>query len=335
MVKKFDIESYALDNLERPRVTSTNQVTAVCPWCGKYGAFYIDIVTGHYICFKCEEKGRYLIGVIAQVEDITWQEAKRFFLRKAIQFRRKETLDSLVEKIRSLSEGESKERILVEEKLPSEFIPVYKGGKWKFPSYLKNRKIKRETAKAWGLGFCNRGMYWKRIIIPIDCPNGYSFTARDTTGEQPNPYRNPPGVDHGKLLIGWNMTNTNGDITLVEGPMDAIKLWQHGIPAMALGGKYLHFDQIEMLLKCPTDIAITIMLDPEEMVAPYGVAKQLIFRFEQVHIATLPQGVDPGSSTQKQAWKAYDESVLYEGGKEKQLKNKLAKSRSRLDELWR
>jgi DNA primase len=332
-MKKFDVEKYVRSNLERVKKGSTGQLSATCPFCEKYGSFYIDVDSGNYICFKCEQRGRYLVGVVSCVENVSYNEAKRFILRNVFETRRKETVPSLIDKIRGLREKEEHEE---EEKiipLPKEFIPVYAKKKWRFPKYLKSRGIRRETARSWGFGYCNRGRYRNRIIIPIRCPAGESFTSRDVTGLLKPKYLNPICPFQSHLLIGWSNLG-KGDIVLVEGPLDAVKMWQHGFNCLALGGKILHSEQIKMICSFPKDTSITIMLDPEELKAPIDVAKQLIFHFDQVFVATLPEGVDPGNSTKEQAEEAFEDSEIYIGERGKELSANLFLLRKKIKRCY-
>jgi DNA primase len=322
-MKKFDLEDYVTSNLDRTKLGSTGQYSATCPWCGKFGSFYIDSKTGNYICFKCGEKGYYLIGIISKIENISWSEAKSYLLKNFLETRRKGSISDLVEKISDLRNGEvpKEEKKIIE--LPNEFIPVYQNGKWKYPVYLKERKIKKETARIWNIGFCNSGRYKNRVIIPISCPNGKSFTARDVTGFLKPKYLNPFCSFQSHLLLGWEHISQKNDLTIVEGPIDAIKMWQHGLQAVALSGKVLHSKQIDLLSTLPATISIIVMLDPEEKKAPYDVARQLLFRFNKVFIAKLPDGVDPGSASLEQAQEAYEFSKLYDGNILNKLKNDL------------
>ena len=240
MSKHFDFEAYAVENLVLAKPAGAGQITAECPWCNRFGGFYIDKKTGHYVCHKCDEKGRHMVGVVAAVEEITWHEAKRFMMKNAVSFRRKGTILTLLERIQSMRSSEDEGydgEDDVEVELPKEFQPVYKDGKWRFPAYLKERGIKRETARAWGIGFCNGGFYSHRILIPINCPQGYSFTARAVEKDMIPKIKNPKNANHGKLILGWDMVEKGQDVALVEGPFDAIKTWQNGIPALSLMGK--------------------------------------------------------------------------------------------------
>ncbi len=335
---KFDIAEYVEDNLGRVRSTATGELTAECPWCERWGSFYINPETGNFICFKCDQRGRHLVGVIAQVEGISWREAKALMLKRSVQFRRKETPQSLLEMIRNLRPGDDRKGVhgdndVVEVELPDEFIPVHSDGKWRFPRYLKDRGIKRAVAREWGLGYCDEGKYEGRIIIPIECPNGHSFTARDATGEGWPKILNPLRADHGRLLMGWPQMKAGRDIALVEGPFDAIKWSQHGIQTLALGGKTLHAQQLRMIHRLPADTSITIALDPEEAEAPFVIAAQLSCRFDNVFIAHLPSGIDPGESTKDQAEKAYEQARKFTGRSDS-LASKLANAQRKLEKIY-
>lgn len=335
----FDIETYVNDTLENPRRSGGDNYQASCPFCGKAAHFYINVETGAYICFKCEERGKSVAGIIAQVEGLTWERARALMMRRSVVFRRKETTQSLQERIRKLRHVAAKEEpeaeVAVDFDLPPDFVPVHKDGKWNTPVYLKERGITKATADAWGMGFCRRGHFGGRLIIPVLCPNGKSFTARDTTGEQQPRYLNPKGADHGRLLCGWNMADKTGDLVLVEGPLDAVKMWQHGIPALALMGKELHGEQFAMLLKrYPADTTVTVLLDPEEATAPYKAATRLLVRYTDVYVAKLPEGTDPGDSTPEEARKAMDEAVRFNGERGIALPGLLARTRKKIVEIY-
>lgn len=332
----FDIAGYANDNLTNVRASTGTEIVAMCPACDKDGRFYLNLETGAFICFKCEFRGKTIVGLIAQIEGIPYERAAAQMLRKALKPRRKETPQSLLEKIRALRGLATPEPIeAVDYDLPPEFKPVYRDGKWMMPAYLKERHIKRETAKAWGMGFCNNGRYGGRIIVPVDCPNGKSFTARTTDkGVEPR-YLNPKGADHGRLFCGWNVLKKSGQVTLVEGPFDAVKLWQHGFPVLSMMGKVLHAEQFTMLANAfPPSTEIVVMTDPEEAKAPYDIAKRLLVRYERVYIAKLPLGVDPGSSTLEQAQKAHDKAERYKGERGRGLAGLIAQAKKTLTDIY-
>jgi hypothetical protein len=301
------------------------------------------VETGAFICFKEDEfRGKRIWSLIAHVEGITVAQARAEALRDNVRFvrRRKAPLESLAAQVAALRDRDvdEDETGCVAAELPRGFVPIYKDGRrrqYMRPIYLKQRGVKRTTCRTFNLGYCAPGEWYPsedaerrqyiggRIIIPIVSPTGYSWSARDMTGDQQPKYLNPLGADHRRLLHGWDQVEVGSDVVLVEGPMDVISLYQHGIPALAILGKELNKEQLGLLCKKPADAAITILLDPEEAEAPYKVAQELTARFSDIFIASLPRGVDPGDATRKQAWRAWDDAARYTGERTVGLKAKL------------
>lgn len=332
---KFDIEQYVISNLDKVSKTTSNQLTATCPWCERYGSFYISASSGHFICFKCDARGRGLVGVVAQVEDMTFDEAKRFLLKRSVRFRRKKTPQTLLERIKKFRGKERIEKTKVDFPVPGEFRPVYKGGVWQMPLYLKGRGIEKKTAKEFNLGFCAKGRYAGRIVIPIVCPNGKSFEARSVEKSPNIKTLGPKGADKSRLLIGWKQAKKDQDLVLVEGPFDVMMAHQHGASVLGLGGKNLSSSQFSLLCEnWSSEASITIMLDPEELAAPYLAASCLLCYFESVFIALLPDGVDPGSSTRKQFWDSHSMAKQYSGEKATLLKRRVEASRQNLSNFF-
>lgn len=328
---RFDIEDYVSANLTNAKTVQAgngNEMTAVCPACDRYGGFYINTETGAYVCWKCDFRAHTVVGLVAQVEDLSWSEARGYIFTRSVKLRRKQDVFSLADRVRALrphaiTEDEPETNVEVE--LPEYYVQIYdadRDPKWQLPRYLKERGITSRAAKDWGLGYCRKGKYGDRLVIPIDCPAGVSWTARAMSKDVWGPkYLNPPGADHRRLLIGWHVSRVTGDIVLCEGPLDAVRLYQHDLPALALGGKELHDEQLAMLRALPPKAAVTVMLDPEEEVAPYKLAERLSLHFESIYIAHLPlktkagKKLDPGESTREQAHKAVDEAELWKSSR--------------------
>lgn len=340
---KFDVEGWADDHLERVRRSGSNgrQRKATCPFCARKDVFSVNVDPddekhGAWVCFnekKCGRSGRAgpsgFAILMAHVEGITEQEARAVIMRQTVNFPRKETTQTLLERIQRTRGGvaEAPARDDVEVELPKEFKPVYdeKKNKWFFPSYLKDRGIARATARAWGMGFCQGGRYAGRVVFPFHDPLGRSLTARTTLKDVEPRYLNPEGVDNRRLLFGWHMVPPDGDVVLVEGPLDAVMCWQHGIPAIALTGYSLTDDQFSTMCRRPADSAVTVMLDPTEKVRPFEIASRLRVHFDDVRVAMLtgeaprdaagkPQKLDPGCATREQLWAAVDGAERVRGG---------------------
>jgi hypothetical protein len=341
-VKRFDVEQWLLDNLDSPKHSRGSkgvEITANCPnaACGKR-KFYANIDSGKFVCFACDFHGRSIVALIAEVQNLSWSEASAFVFRGSVEMRRRETIFSLKERVRALRPDAIPDETpnYVDVPPPSEFRPVWtKKGGWDFPLYLKKeRGISGATAKAWGLGYCVRGDYKYRLVIPYECPNGRCFTARDMTGTARQKYMNP-SADTSRLLIGWNTARLTGDLVICEGPLDAVKLYQHDVSALALGGKILHDAQLNMLAKAvPPSTAITVLLDPEEEQAPQDLAARLASYFDSIYIAKLPDGVDPGDSTREQAHDAIENAEKWKGGKHVRVRLAVKRVGAYMDRRW-
>lgn len=344
MKEGFDIEDWGESNLDRWTKSAGSEWTANCPVCHNWGCFYVNGETGAFVCFKCsgpdgdkDFKGKDATGLIAEVEGITWAEAKRWIFKNRVKLRRKDDLFTLADRIRGLRPGTEEPGFddeLVAYDLPKGFRPVWKAGKWSLPIYLRERRIKSSVAKRWGMGYCRVGTFSGRLIIPINCPNGYSFTGRAMDDDLEPKYKNPTGADHARLLIGWDVVSRRGDICLVEGPLDAVRLDQHGIPAMGVGGKVLHSEQLEMLFTLSPRQAITVVLDPEERLGPLDIANQLEVHFERIYIARLPDEIDPGDSTKRQAQAAITKAKRFKGGRADRVKARIEGARTRGGQIY-
>ncbi len=358
---KFDIEQYVNDNLSRVKPVqsdSGNELTATCPSCDRYGGFYVNCETGAYLCNKCEFRARTIVGLVAHVEDITWADARGYIFKKSVKLRRKADLMTLLDRIKALrpeeDEDDEDETSLVEVETPRYYVPIFdekRDPQWKIPKYLKagERAIKTKVAKAWGLGYVRKRDQREgaqnlcdRLIIPINCPSGVSWTARAMSDDVWGPkYLNPSGADHRRLLIGWHVARLTGDVVICEGPLDAVRLYQHGVTALALGGKELHDEQLAQLMDLPKSSAVTIMLDPEETISPYDIAARLHVHFDWIYIASLPQiltksgeKLDPGNATRRQVHRALDEAKRWKGSRSARLGHIVSRARIKAQERF-
>lgn len=337
----FDYVDWVEANLTSARPSAGGEWTAVCPDCGKFGGFYVNTDPEHehggsYVCFKCEFRGKSFAGLIAKVLDIDFSQAKRIIMQESVEFRRRDTMETLKDRVKGMRvksvDWDEAWGSLVTGELPKEYVPVWdeKRKLWRVPDYMTDRGFYRETLRDWKVGYCRRGYFGGRVIIPFDCPNGKSFTARDLTGKQEPKYLNPKGVDHSRLLYGWPFAPLTSPFALVEGPLDAMKFAQHGIPALGTGGKALSTAQLTMLFRRPEGTKVVVMYDPEEKTAPYAAAEQLLVRFRNLYIGRLPLGVDPGSSTKRQAFRAMDDAKPFDGNRLGRLTGLLEEAKGKI-----
>ena len=118
--------------------------------------------------------------------------------------------------------------------LPSEFKPLSKdsdsfsfGHAW---YYISERGITRNDVLRYNIGYCERGEYAERIIIPSYDKDGNLnfFSARDYTCQSRFKYMLSPWS---KDIIGFEVfINWSEPITLVEGAFDALAVRNNVIP---------------------------------------------------------------------------------------------------------
>ena len=102
---------------------------------------------------------------------------------------------------------------------------------------LKDRDLSKESAEEFGLGFAPDGFFAGRITIPIynhkDELVGWTGRA---TNDQPGKYKNSQDSElfHKRLLVfnesrAKEAARLTGSLIFVEGHLDVVSLWQHGI----------------------------------------------------------------------------------------------------------
>lgn len=235
-----DIDSYLRSMGAKP--SSGSEVVLDCPFCGKKGRLYVNTEpreeyggkakpAGRWICFACGKKSLEFAGLLAELDGISFHEARSTMGKwkmGGIRFRRP---------------AEHLADVQTAEWLPAEFESVRKV----WPRYLDSRNITKETAYQFNLGVCRSGKMAHRIILPIDCPAGKSYQARAILPHTEPRYLS--GDNSGQLLFGWHTIEQTDLAILVEGPFDCINVAQAGLPCVALMGKQLRDSQYEMLRK--------------------------------------------------------------------------------------
>lgn len=104
-------------------------------------------------------------------------------------------------------------------------------------SYLKSRGLSMRDILKWKIGYCNKGDYATRIVIPSFSRTGELnyFVARSIEKRVWPKYKNPPvskDIVFNELNIDWS-----SPVTLVEGVFDAIKV-KNSIPILGSTTKH-------------------------------------------------------------------------------------------------
>jgi len=185
-------------------------------------------------------------------------------------------------------------------RLPKEFRPLCMP--WGTPyynqaiGYLSNRGITADDILTYKLGYCEEGKYAERIIIPSFDEYGdlNFFVGRALWQRVGLPYLSgkfDKNIIFNDLLVEWRR-----DITLVEGPFDAIKA---GTQAIALQGKFLSEKLLNKILEKKPKVHLA--LDADAQTDSFKLAEKLMILGVDVDLIKWEGGFkDPGDMTREQ-----------------------------------
>jgi len=139
-------------------------------------------------------------------------------------------------------------------------------------SYLENRGVTKEDIVRWKIGYCVRGAYEGRIVVPSFDEEGYVnyFVARAYDNNW-RKYMNPSlskDMVFNHLYIDWS-----SDIVLTEGVFDAIKAGPNSIPLL---GSTLRENSKLFQEIVKNDAAIFVALDPDAEKKSLRMIKNLL-----------------------------------------------------------
>lgn len=164
--------------------------------------------------------------------------------------------------------------------------------------YLAERGLTENTVRAFGLGFCSKGLLTGRIAIPIRDHLGqlvaYAGRAVDQVlADEDGKYKLPP--DFKKSLVLYNLHRVADlarpcGLVVVEGFFSVFHLHQAGIPqVVALMGSSLSDEQEQLLLAAVGGASgrVSLMLDRDEAgrTATRELAQRLV---TQTHVRIVP-----------------------------------------------
>jgi len=120
--------------------------------------------------------------------------------------------------------------------------PIYKNAMY----YLKKRRITSREILRYSIGYCDRGAYSNRIIIPSYDEDGKLnyFIARDMFPNSKFKYKNPP---MSKDTVAFELfINYNLPLIFCEGVFDAISIRKNAVPLL---GKFPSKSLVMKLVK--------------------------------------------------------------------------------------
>jgi DNA primase len=202
-----------------------------CPKCKHHKKkLSINLDKNFFKCWICDFSGKdltYLVkryGARTQRED--WFTLCNIFDHSDLELQLTEILDPPVK------------QIFTEQKidLPEEFATLtsnkLSSSAFQALSYLRRRDIEREEIITWKIGYCTRGLYKDRIIIPSFDKDGdiNYFIARSFTKAAFPKYKNPNASK--KIIFNELFLDFDKPLVIVEGVFDAINANGNVVPIL-------------------------------------------------------------------------------------------------------
>ena len=164
---------------------------------------------------------------------------------------------------------------------------------------LADRGLTPELIDTFGLGHCGRGMMKGRICVPLrnDRNELVAYAGRWAEREVPKgvqKYLLPPRFRKSHILFNLHRLPKEAEhVVIVEGYFGAIRLHALGVPAVALMGRTISTEQLELLLNVGVP-SVILMLDGDEpgQTAAKAMLPELANLFF-VHVAELTETAKP------------------------------------------
>ena len=262
-----------------------------CPFCHHHKKkMQVNLETQKWHCWVCNEGG-HKIGVLLRKVNAPSQ-----LIKEALQ---------LVNEY--VSYETDKEEIKHNVSLPKEYKPLYiKSNDPIYKNaiyYLKQRRIVPQEILRYSIGYCDRGPYSNRIIIPSYDEDGKLnyFIARDIFPNSRMKYKNPP---MSKDIVMFELfINYNEPIVLCEGSFDAIAIRKNAIPLL---GKFPSKSLVKKLIKKKVK-KIYVALDEDAYKDAIKLVKFLMDNGIESYLLNIKE-CDPSDLGFTEFWKRIEET---------------------------
>jgi transcription elongation factor Elf1 len=257
-------------------ITGKNNRAYKCPFCNHMkNKLEVQMVTSDknenpWHCWVCNHKGKTLFSLFKKLK------VHKKFVGE---------LELIVEPSGHPTESHDNDQI----ELPAEYTPITNSKKLdnrKAYNYLRKRGVNPLDIINYEIGYCDRGDYEGRVIIPSFDEHGMLnyFIARDYTNVQ-FPYINP-SKDVSRI-IGWEYyINWNDPVIIVEGVFDALTIKRNTIP---LFGKVIHDTLLKKLLSANTN-RVYIALDEDARKDAIKQCEKLLSYGIEVYFVEINEG---------------------------------------------
>ena len=245
-------------NLGQSKHTSNSNFAFTCPKCKQLNQLHefkkkleIDIISERFNCWICGFKGKSLTQLYKSLRFDTNNLEKYVTINKT-------------EIVTTLSQID----------LPNEYKFIGDFPNKIYERYLLNRDIDETDIWKYKIGYCDRGYFRNRIIIPSFDTYGNlnNFVARTISNDKDVwNYLKPKGVDEDNIINFEILINWNQPIILCEGSFDAISIGDNAVP---LFGKNISSKLLHNLLRESVE-KIYVCLDKDALKSSIRIVEKL------------------------------------------------------------
>jgi DNA primase len=200
-----------------------NELAFYCPFCNHHKQkLQVNTETQKWHCWTCNSGGKKLTSLLRKLDvDKNTISIIREIYGDSNYNLQQDDLEtkvyiSLPKEFKSLNEP------------PKGFNPEYK----QVINYLTQRGITQKEIIKYNIGYCEDGLYARRIIIPSYDSNGLLnyFISRSYYQDEKMKYKNPPISKN--IICFESQVNWKQPIILCEGVFDAITIKRNAIPLL-------------------------------------------------------------------------------------------------------
>lgn len=277
-----------------------SNVSFHCPFCDHpKPKLNVSLDTGAWGCWVCgqeegsKSKGRSVSILFRRVR------ADRLQIQKARELWKEQSTQSEVNK-----------KIIQPLSLPMEYIPLWNKDESFFYKkayrYVKSRGLTDNDIVKHRIGYCIRGRYADRIILPSYDVTGQLnyFAARSYLDNPVIKFLCPKDIDK-NIITYEDQINWSEPVILVESQLDAITIRRN---AISLNGKTIP-DQLKRKIIDSNVPKVVLCLDGDAVSSMMMQAQYFIRTGIPVYKVLLPVDSDPNSLGYDEIWRLIDLAV--------------------------
>jgi len=308
--KKLKILTEVLGSYRR----SNDEYLFHCPYCNHHKKkMSVNFSVNAFKCWVCDQRGKNIYRLVRKFGNYKQRQQYLELIGRL-------DLSEFDKILNEINEVEEQQVI----DLPDEFTSLCNRNlplsSTRVTDYLFSRGIERNEILKWKIGYCEKGRYGGRVIIPSFNSDGNVnyFIARSYVGHNRR-YLNPPcgrDIIFNELSVDWDEP-----LILVEGVFDAIVAGENAIPIL---GSTLRNDSRLFQAIAAHDTPVYLALDPDAEKKAKWIIRSMLQYDVEIHKVPIDDYEDIGSMSPETFKEKLQQSELINSEMyllEKMLKN--------------